>query len=108
MKKSMIAAAVLLAAGCATQDDINRAVTDDLRHTGNVMGYAIDADLEVLTLRAALLRVFAGDPKLPALEEALGTTADVEAKLERVRASKRALLEENKKLRARYLPEGEE
>ena len=75
MKRLTIAAVLSLVAGCATQDDINRAITDDLRHTSHVMGYAIDADLEVLALRAALLKAYAGDPKLPALEKELGTTA---------------------------------
>lgn len=101
------ALALSLLAGCATTDDINAAMTDDLRHTGGVIGFALDADLEVLNLRLAVLKAFEGDPKLPKLEAELGTIADVESKLERVRASKRALLDENKKLRDRYRPEAE-
>ncbi len=104
----VVTLALALTTGCATTDDINAAMTDDLRHTGGVIGFALDADLEVLNLRLALLKAFEGDPKLPKLEAELGTIADVEAKLDRVRAAKRALLDENKKLRDRYRPEAEQ
>ena len=35
---------VLAFPSCATQNDIDRAITDDLRFTGNVIGFALDAD----------------------------------------------------------------
>ena len=105
---AVAALALSLFVGCATTDDINAAMTDDLRHTGGAIGFALDADLEALNLRLAVLKAFQGDPKLPKLEAELGTIADVEAKLERVRASKRAILDENKKLRDRYRPAAEQ
>lgn len=111
MKRLLLLATLLttlLGAGCASQDDLNRATSDNLRFTARVVGFALDADLESLDARLAILRAFKDDPKIGALEQELGTIAEVEAKRDRIRAAQRALMEESKKLRARYRPEGEQ
>ena len=106
--RRLVLLAVLLCAGCVSQDDLNRATTDNVRFSARVVGFALDADLESLAARLAILRAFQDDPKIGLLEKELGTIADLEAKRERVRESQRTLMEESKKLRARYRPEGEQ
>jgi hypothetical protein len=93
--------------GCASQADVDRAVSDDLQLTSRVMGFALDADVTAVETRLGLLRAFAGDPRYPALEEALGTKVELEAKLERIKESRSALLETSQKLRDRYRSEDE-
>ncbi len=90
--------------GCLGQADLDRGLDDNLRFTGRVMGFSLDAAVESLETRLALLRAFEGDPRLPLLEQHLGSAADLQAKLERVQAEKRSLIEENQRLRQRYKP----
>ncbi len=103
MKRWALVLALLLG-GCASQDDINRAITEDVRFTARIAGFALDADLESLDTRLAILRAFADDPKIGAIEKELGTIADLEKKRDRVREAQRSLMDESKKLRARYSP----
>ncbi len=105
--RRLLLLATLLGVGCVSQDDLNRATTDNARFTARVVGFALDADLESLDTRLAILRAFKDDPKIDLIEQELGTIAEVEAKRERVRESKRVIMEESKKLRARYKPDGE-
>ncbi|RMG17185.1 MAG: hypothetical protein D6731_04535 [Planctomycetota bacterium] len=97
-----------LLSGCVTQDDINRAVSDELRFSGKLVGFALEQGLEAVDVRLALLKTFAGDPRRKQLEALLGTVAQLEARRDRLREAKRALVEENKKLRARYRPSDEQ
>lgn len=103
------ALALVLAAptGCVSRDDLNRAVDDQVRLYDKVMGFALDSHEQSLDTQVALLRALEGDPKLPLVEAHIGTLADIEKKLERVRASRTALIEESQKLRARYSVQGE-
>ena len=96
--------ALLWGPGCATQADVNRAVSDDLRLTGRVMGFALDAATEALQTRLALLEAYEGDPRRADLERRLGTVAEVEQKLERLQEARRSLVEESQRLRERYEP----
>jgi hypothetical protein len=97
-----VLALVALAGGCVSQSDLDQAMRDQVRFQGRVMGFALDAQQETLASEAALLKAFEGDPKLPLLEAKLGSAADVEAKLERVRTERRSLIEESQRLQARY------
>ncbi|MGE0712430.1 MAG: hypothetical protein AB7N76_10305 [Planctomycetota bacterium] len=96
-----LAAAVALG-GCATQADIDRAVDEDVRFTGRILGFALDAAIESLQARVALLEAMRGDPRFEELQKRLGSIEDVKAKLERVQAQKRSLMEEHQRLRRRY------
>jgi len=104
---ALTALALGLSAGCVSQEDLYRGVSDDLHFTGKVLGFALDADIEALATRLALLKAFQDDPKLPLLEAQLGTIAEVEAKLKRIQAERRGLLEEHQRLKARYTIGGE-
>jgi hypothetical protein len=92
----------LLLGGCLSREDLNRAMDDQARFSGRVMGFALDAHQQTLESQLALLHAFQGDPRLGELERRLGSIADVEAKLERVREQRRSLIEESQRLRARY------
>jgi hypothetical protein len=85
-----------------TKAELNAAVADELRFSGRVMGFALDAHQETLRSQLALLDSFQGDARLPELEKRLGTRGDIEAKLERVAGTRRSLIEENQRLRLRY------
>ena len=106
MTRFALCLTLLLCAGCVSREELNRAMDDQTRFAGRVMGFALDSHQETLRTHVALLRAFDGDPKQALLEQHLGSIADVEAKLERVRAEKRSLVEENQRLRARYAVEG--
>ena len=99
-------ACALLLTGCVSQDELRRAMDDQVRYTGRVTGFALDAHEETMRAQAALLRAFEGDPKLPLIEQHLGTIADLEKKLERVREARRSLNEENQRLRDRWGVDG--
>jgi len=93
-----------LSVGCATRAELHQAVSDDVRFTSRIMGFALDADLEALETRLALLRAFDGDPRQAVLVRHLGTPAEVQAKLDRVRAARRELIEASQRLQRRYGP----
>lgn len=94
--------ASLLLGGCVSQEEVHRGIRDDLRFTGRIMGFALDARVESIHTRIALLKAYKGDPKLPQLEKAFGTVADLEQRLAKVNAEKRSLMEEHQRLQARY------
>lgn len=94
--------------GCVSREDLHRAMDDQVRFSGRVMGFALDAHQETLRAQLGLLRAFDGDPKRMQLEDHLGTIAELEAKLERVREERRGLIEESQRLRDRYKVEGQE
>lgn len=100
--------ALLSLTGCLAREDLHRAMDDQVRFTGRVMGFALDAHQETLRAQLALLRAFEGDPKRLELEQHVGSVAELEAKLERVREERRSLIEENQRLRDRYGVEGGE
>jgi hypothetical protein len=103
-----VSLALLVSAGCASQDDINEAISDDLRFTGKLVGFSLEQGLEAIDTRLAILRAFEGDPRQAQLEKELGTVAELQARRDRLRDAKRSLIEENKKLRARYRPSDEQ
>lgn len=105
-RRLALALTLVASTGCVAREDLHRAMDDQTRFTGRLMGFALDAHHETLRTHLALLRAFEGDPKLTLLVQHLGTIADVEAKLERVREEKRSLIEENQRLRDRYAVEG--
>lgn len=112
MTTTLRAAALLLAlpllAGCLSRDDLNRAMDDQTRFSGRVMGFALDSHQETLRAQLALLRAFDGDDATRViLEQHLGSVAEIEAKLERVREERRSLIEEAQRLRDRYQVGGE-
>lgn len=89
--------------GCVSREDLNRAMDDQTRFSGRVMGFALDAHQETLRAQLALLRAFDGDDETRVvLEQHLGSVAEIEAKLERVREARRSLIEEAQRLRDRY------
>lgn len=94
--------ALALASGCASQGDVDRAVADDLRFTGRILGFALDSNVEALETQLALLEAMKDDPVFPRLTAELGTIDDVKAKLERVQGAKRTLMEEYGRLQERY------
>lgn len=96
---------LILAGGCVSQAELNQAVSDDVRFTSRIMGFALDADREALETRLALLRAFDGDPHQEVLVRHLGTAAEVEAKLDRVRAAQRELIAASQRLQRRYGPD---
>lgn len=111
-KPPLRVAAALLALtclpGCLSRDDLHRAMDDQARFSGRVMGFALDAHQETLRGQLALLRAFDGDDATRiVLEQHLGSVAEIEAKLERVREERRSLIEEAQRLRDRYKVEGE-
>ncbi len=103
-----LALAASLLTGCVSEGELRQAVSDDLRFTGRVMGFALDASVEALETRRGLLLAFQGDERLPVIEQHLGTLGEVEAKLERVREERRRLIEESQALRTRWAPEDEQ
>ena len=112
MTRTPRAAALLLALaslpGCLSREDLNRAMDDQTRFSGRVMGFALDAHQETLRSQLALLRAFEGDDAVRVqLEQHLGSVAEIEAKLERVREERRSLIEEAQRLRDRYKVEDE-
>ncbi len=102
LRALLLSLCVLVLGACVSQAELNQALNDDLRYTGRVMGFALDAQEEALSLRLALLKAFEGDPRLALLEAELGSLVEAQAKLERVQAEKRSLVEESQRLRARY------
>ncbi|MCO5167369.1 MAG: hypothetical protein M9894_13550 [Planctomycetes bacterium] len=95
--------------GCLSREDLDRAMDDQTRFSGRVMGFALDAHQETLRAQLALLRAFEGQDEVRIqLEQHLGSAAEVEAKLERVRQERRSLIEESQRLRERYRPAGGE
>lgn len=101
-RASLLLWLLLFLGGCVSQGDINAAVRDDLRFTGRIMGFALDARVESLKTRIALLKAFKDDPKLKQLEQELGTLASLEQRLNRVHEAKRSLVEEHQRLMLRY------
>jgi hypothetical protein len=97
---------LLLAVGCATQGDIDSAIDEDVRFTGRILGFALDANVEALRIRLELLQAMKGDPRYPELTRRLGSVEEVQAKLDRVQEAKRSLMEEHKRLRDRYRTDG--
>lgn len=94
---------LLLLGGCLSREDLHRAMDDQTRFSGRVMGFALDAHQQTLESQLALLHAFAGDPTTHMeIVRRIGSIADVEAKLERVREERRSLIEESQRLRARY------
>ncbi|MBX3466558.1 MAG: hypothetical protein KF878_06630 [Planctomycetes bacterium] len=100
--------APLALGGCLSRGDLDRAMDDQTRFSGRIMGFALDSHQETLRAQLALLRAFDGDDAVRLqLEQHLGSVAEIEAKLERVRQERRSLIEESQRLRERYRPEAE-
>ncbi len=100
-----LSGALLTATGCVSQQEVYRGIRDDLRFTGRIMGFSLDARVDSIRSRMALLRAFKGDKRLPLLEKELGTMAELEQRLAKVNAEKRSLMEEHQRLQRRYQPE---
>ena len=101
MKRSL-ALALCLLAGCATQTDVRKPLHDELRLTGRIMGFALDAQMDALETRLAVVEA---DPKL---EAKLGKPEEIRKKIECVRADQLALQEELRAIQKRYPLEGDE
>lgn len=100
LRASLLACVVLAApAGCVGQGDINAPVQQQLAVTGRVMGFALDAQIETLELKLALVR------KDPSLAASLGTEASILGKIDRVRNDQREIQEELRRLKTRYAVE---
>ena len=99
MRRAACIAMTLVLSGCATQDDVRKPLQEHLAITGRIMGFALDAQVETLEMKLALLEA---DPKL---EARLGKPEAVRAKLERVQAEKLSLQNALKELKDRYPPE---
>lgn len=104
-RRALAGALLCALPGCATQSDIDKAVDDDVQFTGKIMGFAIDARLESLQTKLAVLETFEKEPKFEELTQRLGTIAQVKEAITRTQAAKRQLLDDHKALRLRYQQE---
>ena len=101
-----LAGALLAGAGCASPAELRSGINEDLRFTSKIMGFALDARVESLRLRIALLKAYKKDPRLPRLKAELGTIEENEARLRRLQAVKEDLLREYQRLIRRYPADG--
>ncbi|MEZ0231098.1 MAG: hypothetical protein ACAI25_20955 [Planctomycetota bacterium] len=101
MNRLALAVTLLLSGGCVSESDVRKPVQDQLLLTGRIMGFALDARMEALETRLAVVEA---DPKF---EAKLGKPEEIRKKIERVRADQLALQAELKVLRERYALEGE-
>ena len=85
-----------ICAGCASQQDVRKPLQEHLVVTGRIMGFALDAQMEALETKLALVEA---EPKL---EAKLGKPEEVRKKIERVRAEQLSLQGELKGLKDRY------
>lgn len=91
-----------LLAGCATQGELERGLTENARYTSRVVGFALEAEEEALRTRRALLVLLEGHPRRAELEQELGTAEELEQKAARVAAARHDLVEEGKRLVTRF------
>jgi hypothetical protein len=82
--------------GCASQADVRKPLQEHLVVTGRIMGFALDAQMEALETKLALVEA---DPRL---EARLGKPEEIRKRIERVRADQLALQAELKALKDRY------
>ncbi len=97
----LLAALLLLAPSCVSQTDVRKPVQDQLLLTGRIMGFALDAQMEALETKLAVVEAS------PSLEAKLGKPEEIRKKIQRVRADQLALQQELKVLRDRYALEDE-
>lgn len=101
MTRWLIALALL--AGCATQEDVDRATRDQLELNTRLVGYALEANHRSLETHRALLEAFPpGSEGHDALVEVLGDEAELERRRLRLADDREALLELAETLRKRY------
>ena len=100
--KRMWLALLVVAAGCVSQTDVRKPLQEHLAATGRVMGFALDAEMQALETRLAVVEA---EPKLQAT---LGKPEEIRKKVERVQQEKLALEQELKAIKDRYPLEDEE
>jgi hypothetical protein len=96
-----LALAPLVLAGCVSQDDVRHPLQEHMAVSARVMGFALDAQLETLELKLAMVR------KDPSLAASLGTEAQIMTKLDRVKTDQKQIQEELQRLKAKYPVEGD-
>jgi hypothetical protein len=96
VKRLLAIAAPFLVAGCATQSDVRKPLQEHLLVTGKVMGFALDAQMEALETKLAVVEA---DPRL---EAKLGKPEEIRKKIERLRGDQLAIQAELKQLKDRY------
>ncbi len=100
MKRALMLVAML--SGCVSQSDVRKPLQEHVMITGRIMGFALDAQMETLEMKLALVEA---DPKL---EARLGKPEEIRKRIERVRADQLAIQAELKAFKDRYPLEDEE
>ena len=100
MKRALLLSVVL--GGCVSQSDLRKPLQEHVVISGRIMGFALDAQMETLEMKLALVEA---DPKL---EARLGKPEEIRKRIERVRADQLAIQAELKALKDRYPLEDEE
>lgn len=99
MRRTLLALVLLV--GCASESDVRKPLQEHLLVTGRIMGFALDAQMEALETKLAVVEA---DPKL---EAKLGKPEEIRKKIQRVRGDQLALQAELKALKDRYPLEDE-
>jgi hypothetical protein len=100
VKRALLLAVVL--GGCVSQSDVRKPLQEHIVISGRIMGFALDAQMETLEMKLALVEA---DPKL---EAKLGKPEEIRKRIERVRADQLAIQAELKAFKDRYPLEDEE